>query len=368
MRGMLSVVLFIALTVVCWGTYGPMLHHGQMEMGNSRWLPFICVGLAYFVIAVIVPIIYLMAKGEVGHWSTKGTVLSLISGAAGALGSLGIILAFTYGGRPIFVMPLVFGCAPVINTFVTMAMARTYRAAGPVFFAGLILVVTGAVTVLYFKPTPPKPEVQQVAESTEAGPAAEAPVEEAPKKGPVQAATDALLVYLSVGLTALSWGIYGPVLHMGQMAMAGSRMRPFICVGLAYFALAVILPVVALTAIPDFDQGSWTFIGTSWSFIAGIVTSVGALGIIMAFNFGGKPIYVMPLVFGGAPVVNTFTTIGASVYAGHALHPSPLFYAGLILVAVGAVTVLVFSPKPSKGHAPSATKTEPSAEPATSGS
>ena len=33
--------------------------------------------------------------------------------------------------------------------------------------------------------------------------------------------------------------------------------------------------------------------------------AIGALGIILAFNFGGKPVYVMPLVFGGAPVITT---------------------------------------------------------------
>lgn len=368
MRGMLSVVLFIALTVVCWGTYGPMLHHGQMEMGSSRWRPFICVGLAYVAIAVIVPAIFLKLKGEVGGWTMKGTVLSLVSGAAGALGSLGIILAFTFGGSPIYVMPLVFGSAPVINTFVTMALAKTYKAAGPVFFAGLILVVAGATTVLVFKPsTAPPPSVAK-APAAETETAGTETASAAPSPGPVKAATNALMVFASIALTALSWGIYGPVLHMGQMAMKGSRMRPFMCVGLAYCLIAVILPVIALQAMPSIDKGSWTFTGTSWSLIAGCVTAVGALGIIMAFNFGGKPIYVMPLVFGGAPVVNTFTSIGISMYHGATPKAGPMFYAGLILVAVGAVTVLVFSPKPAKGHAPPAPKPEPKVEPATSGS
>jgi hypothetical protein len=65
----------------------------------------------------------------------------------------------------------------------------------------------------------------------------------------------------------------------------------------------------------------------------------------MAFNFGGKPIYVMPLVFGGAPVINTLTTL---ISKPPAEAPGPIFYAGLIIVAVGAVTVLIFAPKPGK--------------------
>jgi hypothetical protein len=101
------------------------------------------------------------------------------------------------------------------------------------------------------------------------------------------------------------------------------------------------------------EPGTWSNIsGTIWSLAGGAAGAIGALGIIMAFNFGGKPIYVMPLVFGGAPVINTFTTLFKS---GRGFQDaSPLFFAGLIIVAVGAVTVLVFSPKPGKKPAAAA--------------
>jgi hypothetical protein len=72
----------------------------------------------------------------------------------------------------------------------------------------------------------------------------------------------------------------------------------------------------------------------------------------MAFNFGGKPIYVMPLVFGVAPVINTFVSVLTNPKLSFA-DASPFFYAGLIIVAVGAVVVLVFAPKPKHAaHAP----------------
>ena len=62
----------------------------------------------------------------------------------------------------------------------------------------------------------------------------------------------------------------------------------------------------------------------------------------MAFNFGGRPVFVMPLVFGGAPVVNTmFTTFTEGLWGD----VDPFFLAGLILVIAGAVMVLVFAPK-----------------------
>lgn len=336
MKGMLAVLLSIALTAVCWGVYGPALHEGQYGMGGmvngvhfaSMWRPFTCVGLAYFGIAVVVPAVLLRTRGEPGHWTMTGTIWSLAAGVSGALGALGIIMAFKNHGNPIYVMPLVFGGAPVVNAFCSMYLTRSYKEAGPFFFAGLILVVAGAATVLIFKPAPPKAGITL-------GPAA------------------MIMVASWVTVTALSWGVYGPVLHRGQTAMQGSRLRPLMCVGLAYFFIAVILPLAVLAAVPE--PGSWThFAGAAWSLAAGAAGAIGALGIILAFNYGGKPVYVMPLVFGGAPVVNTLTSILAK---GSFATVNPVFYAGLIIVAVGAVTVLVFAPKGGHkpAHAPSST-------------
>jgi hypothetical protein len=86
-----------------------------------------------------------------------------------------------------------------------------------------------------------------------------------------------------------------------------------------------------------------------WSLAGGAAGAIGALGIIMAFTFGGKPIFVMPLVFGGAPVINTFVGV---IQAGNYGELHPMFFAGLIVVAAGAVTVLIFSPKGAPHAAP----------------
>jgi drug/metabolite transporter (DMT)-like permease len=321
MRSMLAVILSIGLAVLSWGVYGPVLHAGQNAMDHSRLRPFVCVGLAYFLIAVLVPIGMLMSRSESGGWSRKGILFSLAAGAAGAIGALGVIMAFTAGGNegPILVMPLVFGCAPVVNTFVTMFLTRGRKEVGPVFLAGLLMVVAGAVAVLVFKPG-----------TTHA----------APSQGLIAGLSSSLAVIGWVTVTALCWGLYGPILHKGQAAMSGSRWRPFICVGLAYFLIAVIIPLFLL---PIEASGGWTFKGSVWSLVGGAAGALGALGIIMAFNFGGKPVYVMPLVFGGAPVVNTFVE---TMFKGGYERVSPLYFAGLLLVAAGAVTVLVFAPKP----------------------
>jgi len=55
----------------------------------------------------------------------------------------------------------------------------------------------------------------------------------------------------------------------------------------------------------------------------------------------------MPVVFGCAPVINTLTT---SLFRGMSLSDlSPFFLAGMLIVGVGAATVLAFGPR---GHAP----------------
>ncbi len=323
MRGLVALLLSILLAMICWGVYGPVLREGQLGMEGSSLRPFVCVGLAYFLIAVLAPGIALRLWGEAGNWSSTGIIWSLAAGAAGALGALGIILAIKFHGNPVYIMPLVFGGAPMVNTFLTMYWSRSFRQVSPMFLAGLILIISGAVTVLVFRP-----HGHASAESIDF--------------------KDLVYVILFTAMTALSWGVYGPMLHRGQAGMGGSRLRPLICVGLSYFLMAVIVPSLLLTQWNE--PGQFTFKGSVWSLAGGSAGALGALGIIMAFNFGGKPIFVMPLVFGGAPVVNTFVSLFAS---GGFSDLHPLFYAGLIVVAAGAVTVLVFSPKGAPHPAPS---------------
>jgi hypothetical protein len=108
--------------------------------------------MAYVLIAVAVPLVLRAVIGDKGFLTLSGTTWSLAGGVAGALGSLGVILAFTYGGKPLYVMPLVFGGAPVINTFISIATAPSLTSISPFFYAGLIVVVAGAVSVLIFAP------------------------------------------------------------------------------------------------------------------------------------------------------------------------------------------------------------------------
>ncbi|MEX2186782.1 MAG: hypothetical protein WD875_08315 [Pirellulales bacterium] len=379
LRGSLAVVISIAVTAICWGIYGPVILQGQFAM-ESRLRPFVCVGIAYFVIAVVAPVLLLRSQGEKGGWTMTGLTWSLAAGALGALGALGVILAFSFKGKPVFVMPLVFGLAPVVNTAVTMYFAKSFKQAGPLFLAGLILVAIGAVTVLVAKPGHAGPKVTEAKDGSitvemevKKGGTMEPQSFTAPDATQLEAkfpdafkaydsykrskmtAMDYIWVPLFIAMTAICWGAYGPVLHKGQVAMNGSRLRPLICVGLSYFVIGVIVPLALLGPLEP-DQ-SFNTPGVIWSLAGGAAGAIGALGVIMAFNFGGKPIYVMPLVFGCAPVINSFTEIiGQKLYG----QISPLFYAGLIIVIVGAVVVLIFAPRGGP-HAPA---TEKSAAPA----
>jgi hypothetical protein len=339
MRNKLLLAASVALTILCWGMYGPVLRMGQVGMSTvvgevARLRPFVCVGLAYFLIGVIVPAVWLHLKGEKGDWSLTGIVWSLAGGALGAIGALGIVLAFTFGGAPSYVMPLVFGGAPVINAFLTIYLARQMKEIGPLFMAGLVMVILGAVTVLVT--------------AAPHAPAASAAVSTAATAG----VGSWISRLLAIALAVVSWGAYGPVLHKGQAAMHHSRLRPLLCVGLAYFAIAVVVPYFFLGEMGESSRYfGWAhfFNGTIWALLGGACGAIGALGIILAFNFGGRPVYVMPLVFGGAPVINTLWSGGTGAW----------FLAGLILVIAGSVMVLVMAPRGEKSQESRAESREP---------
>jgi hypothetical protein len=356
MRNTLLLFGAIALTVLCWGLYGPVLSNGQFGMSTvehvpAKFRPFVCVGLAYFLVGIIVPAIWLHFYGEKGEWTVTGLIWSIAGGAMGALGALGVILAFTFGGRPVYVMPLVFGGAPVVNAFLTIYLAKRMKDIGPWFLAGLIMVLIGAVLVMVAAPHGGPPvaakAVAPTDQSATATPTASAKPEVAATP-PTRTASESiwrwLFRVLSIALAIATWGAYGPVLHKGQAAMHHSRLRPLICVGIAYFLIAVIVPDMILAEVPE--PSTYASMGTVWSLLGGAFGAIGALGIILAFNAGGKPVFIMPLVFGGAPVINTLY----SVSANHLWESvNPFFYAGLILVVAGAAMVLAMAPR---GEAP----------------
>jgi hypothetical protein len=135
-----------------WGLYGASLHKGQVELGNPM-RALLCVGVAYFLIGVLVPIAALASQGELRNFNAAGTTTATIAGALGALGAVCIIYSFRTGGLPTYVMPLVFGFAPLINVLATMALHPPKAAPNPLLYVGFLLAAAGAGLVLYYRPT-----------------------------------------------------------------------------------------------------------------------------------------------------------------------------------------------------------------------
>lgn len=161
-------------------------------------------------------------------------------------------------------------------------------------------------------------------------------------------------------LTVLSWGVYGVILHKGRGFMpmgaetphAGLKAFLFVCI-----AYAVIGAVAAVVLKMRGSDWSFTSSGVSWSLIAGLAGAFGALALVLALGAAATPAAkggggfglaaaaaVMPIVFAGAPIVNTITAmIIHPPEGGWAKLPLP-FIAGCVLAAGGAFLVAKFAP------------------------
>ena len=49
-------LLFAVGAMIFWGVYGPILHEGQIKLGNPL-RALLCVGAAYFLVGVLVPLV-----------------------------------------------------------------------------------------------------------------------------------------------------------------------------------------------------------------------------------------------------------------------------------------------------------------------
>ncbi len=146
-------VIFVAGAVLSWGAYGALLHLGQTQLGNPL-KALLCVGVAYFLIGVLLPVGGLELAGPALRFrhgrpdhrddrrrARRRRAQSASSGRSGP------------AGLPIYVMPLVFGGAPIVNVAVSMMIHPPKSAINPMLFVGFLLASIGAGMVLYFRPT-----------------------------------------------------------------------------------------------------------------------------------------------------------------------------------------------------------------------
>jgi hypothetical protein len=153
-------VVFVGLAGLCWGFYVPLVAQGGKELKNS-YVSFLCVGAAYFLIAVLAPVGILYAKGKMPALNAPGITLASLAGVAGALGALCVILAVgEFKGNKLFVAPVIFSLAPVINTLVSllwhpdrglMSFGLPEVSPGWKLYLGILFAGLGAGLVLYSK-------------------------------------------------------------------------------------------------------------------------------------------------------------------------------------------------------------------------
>jgi drug/metabolite transporter (DMT)-like permease len=169
---------FALLTVCSWGVYGVFLHTGTMgiaDPAHGRIKAFLIVGLAYFLTAVLLPVALLAARGASwAFWTypAKGLWWSLIAGTVGAIGALGVLLAFGAKGTPAVVMSIVFAGAPIVNALYSIILHPPeggWSAIRPQFFLGIALAAVGGCLVTFYKPNPPAPKAKPAAVQAAAG-------------------------------------------------------------------------------------------------------------------------------------------------------------------------------------------------------
>ena len=159
-------LVYALMTVGAWGVYGIFLHSGQIGMGdpaNGRYKAFLFVGIAYFLTAVLAPLVVLLVNGSDWNFPIKGASLSLIAGIFGAIGAFCVLLAFGAKGTPAVVMSIIFAGAPIVNAVVAITMhppAGGWAGIRWQFVAGILLAAVGGCLVTFYKPNPtPKPAV-----------------------------------------------------------------------------------------------------------------------------------------------------------------------------------------------------------------
>ena len=111
-------LLFALGTVCCWGAYGTAIHKSNSLLGEGLKTALL-VGVAYFFLAVLIPGLIMWKNGADWSFPAKGMMFGLLAGSLGAIGAICVIYSMKSGGSPLYVMPIIFGCAPLVNVLVS---------------------------------------------------------------------------------------------------------------------------------------------------------------------------------------------------------------------------------------------------------
>lgn len=149
---------FAMLTVMFWGLYGVFLHTGRVSMADAKtglFKAFLFVGVAYFITAVLAPLLVLYLQGANWSFTTKGVTWSLLAGTVGAAGAFFVLMAFGAQGKPAVVMAIIFAGAPIVNAIVALIKqppANGFAAIPWQFYLGVLFAAAGGCLVTLYKP------------------------------------------------------------------------------------------------------------------------------------------------------------------------------------------------------------------------
>jgi uncharacterized membrane protein YeaQ/YmgE (transglycosylase-associated protein family) len=154
-------------------------------------------------------------------------------------------------------------------------------------------------------------------------------------------------------MTVATWGVYGILLHMGQVEMkdaVNGRYKAFLFVGLAYFLTAVLAPLAMLMV----RGADWNYPkpGMFWSLVAGMAGAIGAFCVLLAFGAKGAPAVVMAIVFAGAPIVTAAVRLIQHPPPGGWSSLKPQFFVGIACAALGGCLVTLYGPSAGAKAAP----------------
>jgi hypothetical protein len=162
---------FVIGAGICWGTYVPLIAFGGKSLAQpgvpgvgNRIAAILCVGGAYVVLAVLFPLVRFWTAGtENLQWTNHGILFSSLAGIAGAAGAICVVFA-TAAATPedrLYIAPLIFALAPIINTLLSLLWHPTkndawhfsapHSSTGPLFYVGIVLAAVGTFLVLYSK-------------------------------------------------------------------------------------------------------------------------------------------------------------------------------------------------------------------------